>query len=368
MMHDAGNGLHFACRLKQGDFVLDAAFVGASGITALFGPSGSGKSTIIRLLAGLDRPQAGRIALAGRVLADAAVGIHVPPHRRRVGLVFQDAQLFPHLSVAGNLAYGQRFTPRARRRLTEDAVIGVLGIGGLLGRAPATLSGGERQRVAIGRALLASPDLLLMDEPLASLDGARKREILPFIERVRDELGMTIVYVSHSVEEVTRLAGHIVRLEGGRVTAAGPPADFFTLAAAMSPDDRVGAISILSGTLARQDAVNAVSVISHPAGEIVLPGHDAGAWPAGRPLRVAVRASDVSIALERPVGLSIRTALAGTVSAITTDEGPLALVRLTLKGGETLAASISRLAVAELALVPGLPVLALVKAAALERG
>ena len=195
----------FDCRLQRRDFVLDAAFEAGGGVTALFGVSGSGKTTALRVLAGLERPERGRIAVDDAVLVDTARGVFVPACRRRMGMVFQDAQLFPHLSVRQNLEYGRWFTPAAERRVAFAPVVEVLGIAHLLERQPATLSGGERQRVAIGRALLASPRLLLMDEPLAALDADRRLEVLPLIERVRDAFGIPILYVSHAAEEVARL-------------------------------------------------------------------------------------------------------------------------------------------------------------------
>lgn len=217
--------IQFAACLQRDEFSFDVAFAAYEGVTALFGPSGSGKSTAIRLLAGLERPQTGRICLDDEIVLDTASGRFMPPHKRRIGLVFQDALLFPHLSVRANLIYGLNLTPKHERRIALDPVVAVLGIGHLLERRPDTLSGGERQRVAIGRALLTSPRLLLMDEPLASLDAARKLEILPFIEQLRDEFEIPIIYVSHSLEEVTRLAKHVVRLDQGRVIGAGKPAE-----------------------------------------------------------------------------------------------------------------------------------------------
>lgn len=209
--------IEFDCALAWSDFGYNVAFASNSGITALFGPSGSGKSTTIKLIAGLIKPRRGRIAVNGKVLLDTANGIDLPPHRRRVGLVFQDAQLFPHLTVRANLTYGQWFTPRNERRIMPVPVVEALGIGHLLDRWPATLSGGERQRVAMGRALLTSPRLLLLDEPMASLDAARKAEIMPFIEHMRDAFGVPMIYVSHSAEEVARLASSVIRLDQGRV-------------------------------------------------------------------------------------------------------------------------------------------------------
>jgi molybdate transport system ATP-binding protein len=202
---------------RQGDFTLDVAVETETRVVALFGPSGSGKSTLLHLMAGLVRPQAGRIILDGRILVDVAAGLFVPSHRRRIGYVFQDARLFPHLTVEQNLSYGRWFSSRKNRFAEPREIVELLGIGHLLRRRPATLSGGEKQRVAIGRAILASPRVLLMDEPLASLDAARKAETLPYIERLRDELSIPIVYVSHSAEEVGRLTENIVFLDHGKV-------------------------------------------------------------------------------------------------------------------------------------------------------
>ncbi|WP_181702026.1 molybdenum ABC transporter ATP-binding protein [Chthonobacter albigriseus] len=389
--------IEFDCRLARPDFKLDVAFSAGQGVTALFGPSGSGKSTVIRLIAGLERPDDGRIVADDAVLADTAAGIVLPPHRRRIGLVFQDAQLFPHLSVRANLTYGRWFTPRRERAVPFDDVVQVLGIDRLLDRRPATLSGGERQRVAIGRALLASPRLLLMDEPLASLDDARKREILPFIEHLRDAFRIPIVYVSHAVDEVARLAGHVVRLEAGRVAAAGPASEILA-PTSLSTASRFEAVSILTATVERYDPAFAVTILDHPAGRIILPGHlggtameptptglgpgspatsQAGAMtgkptdrtassPPGALVRLSIRATNVTLAVGRPSNLSIRTALTGTVVHIATDDGPFALATIALRGGDRLTAYITRLAAAELGLDTGDEVHALIKAVSLD--
>ena len=205
-----------ATRHALGEFALDVAFESDARVIALFGPSGSGKSTLLNVIAGLIRPQAGLVRVEGRVLTDTQAATFVPPHRRRIGYVFQDARLFPHLSVRRNLAYGRWFTSASERYANPEEIVALLGLDTLLDRRPPTLSGGEKQRVAIGRALLASPRLLLMDEPLASLDAARKAETLPYIERLRDELAIPVVYVSHSRDEVDRLADEVVHLEAGR--------------------------------------------------------------------------------------------------------------------------------------------------------
>jgi molybdate transport system ATP-binding protein len=205
-----------AARHALGEFALDVGFESDARVIALFGPSGSGKSTLLNVVAGLIRPQVGLVRVEGRVLTDTQAGTFVPPHRRRIGYVFQDTRLFPHLSVRRNLAYGRWFTSASERYASSEEIVALLGLGTLLDRRPPTLSGGEKQRVAIGRALLASPRLLLMDEPLASLDAARKAETLPYIERLRDELAIPVVYVSHSRDEVDRLADEVVHLEAGR--------------------------------------------------------------------------------------------------------------------------------------------------------
>jgi molybdate transport system ATP-binding protein len=355
--------IRFACRLTRPGFVLDAAFTAGPGVTALFGPSGSGKSTVIRLLAGLERPEEGRITLGDTVLLDTARRMAVPPHRRRIGLVFQDALLLPHLSVKANLTYGRWFTPRGERRIAFDPVVEVLGIGHLLDRRPATLSGGERQRVAIGRALLASPRLLLMDEPLASLDQARRQEILPFIERLRDAFAIPVVYVSHAVEEVTRLASHVVRLETGRVVATGTPAEVFAAGHERSGGDRFALRSVLTARVKQRLPDYGITLLDHPAGEIVVPGLLA----LGEEVGVAIRATDVALARGPAGDLSTRTVLDGTVIRVEADaSGPFATVTVTLTGGDVIVAAVTRLAAAALDLAPGVPVKALVKAGAID--
>ena len=210
---------------KRPDFTLDVAFESDSAITALFGPSGSGKSTILNLVAGVKRPDSGRIVVAGNVLNDTNARIFVPPHKRRIGFVFQDAQLFPHFTVQQNIRFGQWFNRAEKQGLPLEAIVETLGIGALLKRRPATLSGGERHRVALARALLSSPHILLMDEPLSALDDARRSEIMGLIERIRDEFAVPIVYVTHRVDEVRRLASRVIRLNAGHVVDAGTAAE-----------------------------------------------------------------------------------------------------------------------------------------------
>jgi molybdate transport system ATP-binding protein len=354
--------IYFDCRLTRPGFTFDAAFETGPGVTALFGASGSGKSTALRLVAGLERPERGLISLDGERLTDTEARLHRPPHRRRIGFVFQDALLLPHLSVRSNLGYGRFFTRRADRKLSFDAVVQVLGIGHLLDRGPATLSGGERQRVAIGRALLASPRLLLMDEPLASLDAARKRELLPFIERLRDEFAIPILYVSHAAEEVARLASRVVLIEAGRVSASGRPDE--VLGAVAPGVDRFDAVSILSAAVKERLPAYGLTMLAHPAGDILVPGQ----LEPGRTVTIAIRATNVAIA-SGGTDSSVRTRLKGRIAGLRMDDGPFALAAIELAGGAVLQASLTRLAVDQLGLRVGSEVVALVKTVALpEQG
>ncbi len=212
------SGIAFQAKLRQGDFQLDAAFTGADRVTALFGPSGAGKSTILRLIAGLVRPDEGRIVLAGRTVFDSAAGINLAARDRRVGLVFQDGLLFPHMSVRQNLLYGP-WARRVARPASFARTVEILDIGRLLDRAPRHLSGGERQRVAIGRALLSDPAVLLMDEPVAAIDLERRAEILPYLASLTEEFPVPLLYVSHAMEEIERLAQKVVRIREGKVVS-----------------------------------------------------------------------------------------------------------------------------------------------------
>jgi len=215
--------LEIELKRKQGNFTVDVVFQGdPSGVTGLFGPSGSGKTSIVSMVAGLLKPDAGHVVVGGRLLYDSVRRINLSPEKRRIGYVFQDGRLLPHLTVKSNLTYGMNRTPLERRYVNLGQVVELLGIGHILERRPAKLSGGEKQRVAIGRALLASPALLLMDEPLASLDGNRKNEVLPFIMRLSREFSIPILYVTHALDEIINLANRMVLLENGRVLGSGP--------------------------------------------------------------------------------------------------------------------------------------------------
>ncbi|MGE0726304.1 MAG: molybdenum ABC transporter ATP-binding protein [Alphaproteobacteria bacterium] len=346
-----------------GGFRLAARFESDGRLVALFGRSGAGKTSVVHVIAGLIRPERGRVVVDGRMLTDTASGIHLAPHRRRVGYIFQDSRLFPHLSVRGNLLYGRWFTPRGERRIAFDDVVDLLGIRPLLERRIAGLSGGERQRVAIGRALLASPRLLLMDEPLAALDGARKAEILPYIERLRDETRVPIVYVSHSVAEVTRLATSMVVMSEGRVAAAGPTAEIMGRLDLFPLTGRAEAGAVLDCVVAGHESADGLTVLRSPAGELRIPRLDAA---AGAPVRVRIRARDVVIARERPVAISTLNMLDGTVAAIGAPDGPVVDIQIDC-GGARLLARVTRKSAGALGLAVGLPVCALVKSVAFDR-
>jgi molybdate transport system ATP-binding protein len=316
----------------------------------------------VHAIAGIVTPARGRIVIAGRTLFDSAKSIDLAPEHRRVGCVFQDALLFPHLTVRANLAYGERLTPAAERYIERDRIVELLDLARLLDRRPANLSGGERQRVAIGRALLASPRILLMDEPLASLDASRKAEILAYIELLRDEIGLPIVYVSHAIEEVTRLADHVVVIAEGTVAAAGTVAQ--TLGRLEAPlAGRFDAGGVVEARVARIDERYGLTTLVFEGGELVVPNLDA---LPGEPVRARIRARDVSIALERPQSISMQNILAATVREISVEYGAIVDVKLSV-GSTTLLARVTRKAAEELRLAPGLPVHALVKAVAIDR-
>ncbi|QYK42144.1 MAG: molybdenum ABC transporter ATP-binding protein [Paracoccaceae bacterium] len=337
-------------------FALDVAFEAPAGATVLFGRSGSGKTSVINAVAGLLRPDRGLIAADDVVLLDTAAGTDLPPHRRRIGYVFQDARLFPHLTVRQNLLYGRWFAPRGPG-VDLDRIVGLLGIGPLLSRRPGALSGGERQRVAIGRAILSNPRLLALDEPLASLDEARKAEILPYLERLRDELHLPILYVSHAMSEVARLATTVVLMEAGRVTAAGPAADILSDPSAAPGLGLREAGAILMARVIAQDE-DGLTRLQSAAGPLWLPRV---AGPVGTRLRVRILAQDVMLATARPEGISALNILPATVRDIRMGDGPGALVRLDA-GGDTLLARITRRSAVALELAPGRPVFAVLKA------
>lgn len=342
---------------------LDVAFEAPAGITALFGASGAGKTTVVNAVAGLLRPDRGRIAVEGALLLDTEAGLCLPPHRRRIGYVFQDARLFPHLSVAANLRYGARFAPGPTPPGEFDRVTEMLGITALLARRPAALSGGERSRVALGRALLSRPRLLLMDEPLAALDAARKAEILPWIERLRDEARVPILYVTHSAAELARLATTVVLLDRGRVTRTGPVAEVLSDPEAAPGLGLREAGGVLTATVEQHDA-DGLTRLATSAGPLWLPRIAA---PPGQSLRVRIEAQDVILARARPEGLSALNILPATVLQVRLGDGPGALVQLRL-GDEAILARLTRRSVAALGLAPGVACHAVIKSVAVAKG
>jgi molybdate transport system ATP-binding protein len=354
--------LSVAVQHRLGDFRLDAAFESGGGLTALFGRSGSGKTSLVNAIAGLIRPDRGRVVVEGEVLTNTAQGVFVPARRRHVGYVFQEGRLFPHLTVRQNLLYGRWFAARRGGAGETAHVVELLGIGELLGRRPANLSGGEKQRVAIGRALLARPRLLVMDEPLASLDDERKAEILPYIERLRDEFAIPIVYVSHAIAEVTRLATTIVIMSEGRVAAAGPTAEIMGRIDLFPLTGRAEAGAILNTRVAEHDVRFGLTTLRSAAGDLRVPYID---MRLGAQLRVRIRARDVMIALEPPQGLSALNVLPGTVAEIAEAEGASVEMRLDC-AGEALIARLTRRSVESLALVPGRRVYAVIKSIAFD--
>jgi molybdate transport system ATP-binding protein len=354
--------LEFDVRCRVGSFSLDAAFATGPGVTALFGRSGAGKSTVLNLIAGLARPQSGRISVQERILYDSASGIELAPHLRRVGYVFQEGRLLPHLTVRHNLLYGAFFTGRSNG-VDLAHMVELLGIGHLLERRPGALSGGEKQRVAIGRALLASPEVLLLDEPLASLDAPRKAEILYYVERLRDEVKVPIVYVSHSLDEVVRLADSLVLMSDGRVLGTGPVRDMMSRVELRPYLGRHEGGAVIEARVAAQDLASGLARLEFAGGALEIP--DVEALP-GEQVRVRVRARDVSIALAPPSGISIRNVLAGKVVELGEEEGSSLDVRLDL-GGTPLLARITRKSALELGLKPGLPVYALIKSISIDR-
>lgn len=349
-------------RLGLPDFRIDARFEAGPGITALFGRSGAGKTLLVNLLAGLVRPDEGRIVVSGHVLFDSARGIDLAPEKRRLGYVFQEDRLFPHLSVHANLTYGMRLVPRAQRRLHPDDVVDLLGIRGLLPRRPHHLSGGEKQRVAIARALLASPELVLMDEPLANLDADRRAEILPLIESLRDDLGLPVVYVSHSTDEIVRLADSLVLISDGRVAASGRVEEIMSRLDLRPLTGRYDAGAVLPARVLSHAPEDELTVLEVPGGELRISHLD---LPVGTALRVRVRARDVTLALTRPHDLSVLNCFRGAVVEIGADSGPQVDVLVDI--GCPLWARITRRSVRDLGLEPGVEVYALIKSGSIDR-
>lgn len=345
---------------KQRDgFALDARFDAPTpGVVALFGRSGSGKTTAINIVSGLLAADSAYVELDGHVLTDTAVGISVPPEQRRIGYVFQEDRLFPHMSVLRNLQYGLKRTRAPRLSITFDKIVALLGLEHLLQRQPYQLSGGERQRASLGRALLSQPALLLLDEPLAALDAARREEVLPYLERLRDNLAIPMVYVSHQFDEVLRLATQIVLMEAGHVVAQGPLSDVSLvpeLRAIVGPDS-VGAV--VDGIVTGVDASCGMAELRVGAGSLNV---SVPSVSMGERVRVQLLARDIILATEEPRGLSVRNQLRGTITSIVEDEIDARLITVDV-GGATVLSRVTRSAVEALELRDGSSVWVLVKA------
>lgn len=344
-----------------GGFALDVAFEAPAGVTALFGRSGSGKTSVINAIAGLLRPQTGLIRVDNQVLLDTEHRVSVPVHKRRLGYVFQEGRLFPHLSVRQNLNYGRRFSPQDNG-VDLDQVIDMLGIAHLMDRRPGGLSGGEKQRVAIGRALLANPRLLLMDEPLAALDDERKAEILPYLERLSVTTEVPVLYVSHSMAEVARLASTLVLMEAGRVVRVGPTSEV------LSDPDTFPALGVrtagasLHAVVAAQEE-DGLTRLEASGGALWLPRVEA---PIGTRLSVRILAQDVILSRSRPEGLSALNVLPAKVMAVRLGDGPGAIVQLRA-GDDVLLARITRRSALALELASGVDCFAILKSVAVAQ-
>lgn len=347
---------------RLGAFMLDADLTAGKGVTALFGRSGSGKTSVIRIIAGLTKPDHGTLAFDGTALADSNKRLFTPCHKRRFGTVFQEARLFPHFTVEQNLHYGRWFSGKTGELTESTKIVEMLGIGDLLKRRPEKLSGGEKQRVAIGRALLSSPRLLLMDEPLAALDEARKAEIIPYLERLRDETKIPIIYVSHSVSEVSRLADQIVVMKDGRVEVSGPAAEILSRPAFTAQLERREIGSILSGRVEGFDSAHGLATIRLGKVALQVPAPSA---EVGHRVRVHIPARDVMLATVKPEGLSALNILEGLIAEVALSEDGMAMVQVDC-GGDIIASRITKLSVERLALAPGKPIFAIIKSAALD--
>jgi molybdate transport system ATP-binding protein len=358
---------------KQRDaFALQVAFEAPTpGIVALFGRSGCGKSTTIDLIAGLLDPDSGHLSLDGTTLIDTASRVAVRAEHRRIGYVFQDARLFPHRSVVGNLRYGQKRAKNVEQRIGFDEVVSLLGLEPLLQRRPNQLSGGERQRVALGRALLSQPQLLLLDEPLASLDAARREEVLPYLEALRDRLSIPMIFVSHQFDEVLRLATHVVLLDDGKVAAQGSPGEISLAPALRAIVGREAVGAVLDGVITTVDVERKLAELRLAGGTLRISARDIpegrdAASTVGSRVRVQLLARDIILATEAPRALSVRNVIEGVVEDIAVDDEDAALVRVDIGGGEIVLSRVTQAAIEALGLQRGMRVWVLIKAVSLR--
>ncbi len=353
-------GIKATFKREVGDFSLNVDLqLPGRGVSAIFGPSGSGKTTVLRCMAGLEQAPGGYLSVNGEVWQDDANKVFKPVHKRALGYVSQAANLFAHLNVQGNLSYGQKRVPMAERKVSLDQVVELLGIDKLLARQPTTLSGGESQRVAIARALATSPQLLLMDEPLAALDVQRKAEVLPYLERLHAELDIPVMYVSHAPDEVARLADHLVLMDRGRVTASGPTRELMTrLDLPLAHGDSAAAVI--------EAVVTQVEAAYHLSHAEFAGGHISVLKPnlrVGQLVRIRVQARDVSLTLAQQQGTSVLNIFAATITAIAADSPGQVMVALSA-GGVMLLARITQKSLETLGLNVGSAVFAQVKGGA----
>ena len=350
---------------KIGNLDIEVQFTIDSGsLTALFGPSGAGKTTIINMIAGLITPHHGNISVNGNTLFDSVRSINASPNQRRIGYVFQDNLLFPHLSVEGNLRYGQKLQPKASRYTDFGEITQLLGITDLLQRKPGSLSGGEQKRVALGRALLASPQVLLMDEPLTGLDQARTEEILPFIDQIRRQVRLPIVYVSHNLDEVLALSDQIALIHGGKTELVGSTEDVLNNEKAKHLLGRNEPSTVLSGIVTSHDAAFGLSTVETAAVSIQVPGVVS---TVGSKVRLRLLARDVSLALSRPQDISVLNVLEGTVHDVVDLSTGAVLVKVALNRDLIIDARVTKRACDNLKLTAGVNVFALIKSVAVDK-
>ncbi|MDZ4399832.1 molybdenum ABC transporter ATP-binding protein [Hydrogenophaga sp.] len=362
--------LQLTARLERPGFVLDVDLrLPARGVSVLFGPSGSGKTSCLRVLAGLEPHAKGVVRVDGEVWQDSAQRVMLPVHQRALGYVFQEASLFDHLNVRDNLMFGFRRTPHEQRRHAWDHGLELLGIAHLLDRSPLDLSGGERQRVAIARALATSPRLLLMDEPLAAIDAARKNEILPWLEQLHERLDIPVVYVTHSSDELARLADHVVLLSGGRALCSGPVMELMTrLDLPLARGD--AAAALIEANVVGHSPEDCLSELAFDGGRLLLPQAGSTALPKGTAVRVRIQARDVSLSLQVPELSSVLNVLRATVVNVVEELPGQVLVGLQLGDGARpvrLLARISQLSARRLGIAPGQAVFAQIKGVAMVR-
>ncbi|QCB44854.1 molybdenum ABC transporter ATP-binding protein [Hydrogenophaga sp. PAMC20947] len=363
-------GIQLQCQLVRGGFSLDVNLsLPAQGVSVLWGASGSGKTSCLRVLAGLEPRATGRVAVNGEVWQDSSFNVFRPVHERAIGYVFQEASLFDHLTVEGNLKFGYQRTPAQDRRYAWDHGLVLLGITDLLSRRPQTLSGGERQRVAIARALAASPRVLLMDEPLAALDAQRKADIQPWLEKLHRHLDIPVVYVTHSIDEVVRLADHLVVLEQGKLLASGPVTDMLARAdLPLAFGDQ--ACAMITAKVASHPPRPGLCVLTFAAGELLMPDSAVSVQAPGQSVRLRIQARDVSLSLQHPTQTSVLNILPATVTALHEDGPGQLLVHLRLgqaTSAVVLLARISQYSAQHLSLAPGSEVFAQIKGVAMVR-